>query len=268
MCSPAVALAKLLLCILIPSSGASAEAQICAREAVPGVSSDDDDQDVNFKRASNSEVTRKRRVVFDFSDEDECEDAVNLASPEYPKGISCQELKESSKTLDPYKTNLNFDEQVEDKPEVKEEISVEGESNQRCREDSTVISKVTNAGIILTEKTDSSVPEKDANKMDNLANAAKTQRDAGIILKEKTHSSVPDKDANKMDKLANAAKTQSCVTEKDVNKLDKPTNATSRSPQRRKVLKTRIDERGREGTPCFLCLGFQRVLLVVCQFAS
>ena len=168
----------------------------------------------------------------------------------------------------PYKTNLNFDEQVEDKPEVKEEISVEGESNQPCREDSTVVSKVTNAGIILTAKTDSSVPEKDANKMDKLANAAKTQRDAGIILTEKTHSSVPDKDANKMDKPANAAKKQSCVTGKDVNKVDKPTNATSRSPQRRKVLKTRIDERGREGIPCFLCLGFQRVLLVVCQFAS
>jgi hypothetical protein len=163
--------------------------------------------------------------------------------------------------LVPYKTNLNFDEQVEDKPEVKEEIPVEGESNQPFREDSTVVSKVTDAGIILTEKTD-------VNKMDKLANAAKTQRDAGIILTEKTHSSVPDKDANKMDKLANAAKTQSCVTEKDVNKLDKPTNATSRSPQRRKVLKTRIDERGREGIPCFLCLGFQRVVLVVCQFAS
>ncbi|KAM5586307.1 hypothetical protein ABKV19_005288 [Rosa sericea] len=213
---------------LIPThTGASAEAQICAREAEPGVISDDDDQDVNFKRASSSEVTRKRRVVFDFSDEDECEDAVNLASPEYPKGKSCQELKESSKTLVPHKTNLNFDEQVEDKPEVKEEISVDGKSDSPCREDSTVVSKERNSGIILTEKTDRSVPEKDVNKMDKLATAAKTQIDAGIILTEKKRNSVP---------------------EKDVNKMDKPTNGASRSPQRRKILKTRIDERGREVT--------------------
>ncbi|PRQ30958.1 putative DNA polymerase subunit Cdc27 [Rosa chinensis] len=63
--------------------------------------------------------------------------------------------------------------------------------------------------------------------MDKLATAAKTQIDAGIILTEKKRNSVP---------------------EKDVNKMDKPTNGASRSPQRRKILKTRIDERGREVT--------------------
>nr|XP_011460802.1 PREDICTED: uncharacterized protein LOC105350465 [Fragaria vesca subsp. vesca] len=213
---------------LIPThTGASADAQICAREAEPGAISDDDDQDVNFKRASISEVTRKRRVVFDFSDEDECEDAVNLASPECPKGKSYQEDKECSETLVPHKSNLKFDEQAEDKPEVKEEISVDGESNPPCREDSTVVSKDKISPIILTEKTDRFGPQNNPNKMDKLATAAKTQRDAGIILTEKKRTSIP---------------------ENDVNKMDKPTNGASRSPQRRKVLKTRIDERGREVT--------------------
>ncbi|KAL6196633.1 hypothetical protein ACLB2K_032247 [Fragaria x ananassa] len=209
------------------SGGASGDAQICAREAEPGTMSDDDDQDVNFKRASSSEVTRKRRVVFDFSDEDECEDAVNLASPECPKGKSYQEDKECSKTLVPHKSNLKFDEQGEDKQEVKEEISVDGESNPPCGEDSTVVSKDKISPIILTEKTDRFGPQNNPNKMDKLATAAKTQRDAGFILTEKKHNSIP---------------------ENDVNKMDKPTNGASRSPQRRKVLKTRIDERGREVT--------------------
>ncbi|XP_021814891.1 DNA polymerase delta subunit 3 [Prunus avium] len=183
-------------------TGASADAQVCAQEAVASVSSDDDGHEVNFKRASNGEGTRKRRVVFDFSDDDEDEDAVNLASPDNPKAQSCQDLKESSKVLVPEGTSLNFDEQVEDKPKVedkpmvKEEVSVDRKSNQSFREDSSVsgISKGINAGI---------------------------------ILKEKTHS---------------------CIPEKDLNKMDKPNNAASSSPKRRKVLKTVIDERGREVT--------------------
>ncbi|XP_050371088.1 uncharacterized protein LOC126789071 isoform X2 [Argentina anserina] len=205
----------------------SAEAQICVREVEPGAISDDDDQDVNFRRASSSEATRKRRVIFDFSDEDECEDAINLASPEYAKENSCQEANESGKTLVPHKTNLNFDEQSEDKPEVKEEISVGGESDQTCREDTTIFSKKKNSGIILTEKIEKVVPENDVKKIDKLTTAAKTQRDADIILTEKKRNSVPENDANK---------------------TDKPTNGASRSPQRRKILKTQIDERGREVT--------------------
>ncbi|TQE03140.1 hypothetical protein C1H46_011311 [Malus baccata] len=170
-------------------TGASAEPQTCAQEAVAGVSSDDDGQQVNFKRSSNGEGTRKRRVVFDFSDDEE--DAVNLASPENPKGQSCLDLKESRKVMVPERTNLNFDEQVEDIPKVKEEIAVHGESNEPSREDSSVVRKVI---------------------------------DAGIILKEKP------------------------IPEQNVNKMDKPTNAASSSPKRRKVMKTVIDERGREVT--------------------
>lgn len=210
------------LCVLPPMSGASADAQVCAQEAVASVSSDDDGHEVNFKRASNGEGTRKRRVVFDFSDDDEDEDAVNLASPDNPKAQSCQDLKESSKVLVLEGTSLNFDEQVEDKPKVedkpmvKEEVSVDRKSNQSFREDSSVsgISKGINAGI---------------------------------ILKEKTHS---------------------CIPEKDLNKMDKPNNAASSSPKRRKVLKTVIDERGREGTLWFRCLSFQRVPFAVCYLAN
>lgn len=112
----------------------------------------------------------------------------------------------------PERPNLNFDEQVEDNPKVKEEISVDGESNQPFREDPSDVRKVINAGIILKEKKP--------------------------------------------------------IPEKDVNKVDKPTNAASSSPKRRKVVKTVIDERGREGTPWFRCLSFQKVPFAVCCFAS
>ncbi|KAK6157070.1 hypothetical protein DH2020_011318 [Rehmannia glutinosa] len=60
------------------NSAASAEAQICARESVDNGSSDEDGQDFNVKRTSNGESSRKRRVVLDYSDEeDEYQDAEN-----------------------------------------------------------------------------------------------------------------------------------------------------------------------------------------------
>ncbi|KAL0306598.1 UNVERIFIED_CONTAM: hypothetical protein Sradi_6077100 [Sesamum radiatum] len=68
------------------NSAASAEAQICARESAEYGSSDEDGQDFNIKRTSNGEGGRKRRVVFDYSDEeDEYRDAISLASPDPPK---------------------------------------------------------------------------------------------------------------------------------------------------------------------------------------
>lgn len=171
----------------------SAEADICAREAVEVCSSDDDGRDVNFKRASSGEGGRKRRVVFYFSDEDEEEnkDAVNLASP---KSKSSLDQKQSTKIPALEKSNMNFDEEIEDKPKVKEGIADSKESNQPLREESSVTGKST--------KTVSSSDEK----------------------------------------------VQSCIPEIDVNKKDTPTVAAPSSPKRRKVLKTRIDVRGREGT--------------------
>lgn len=179
---------------VLPNPTASAEAQICAREAVEGGSSDDDGQDVNFKRASNGESGKKRRVVFDFSDEDEYEDAVSLASPDILKVQSSQDQKQSTKVLVSEKSNLNSDKQIEDELEVKEEIVTDKESNQPLREDSSVICKGTNTGTSSTEKVQNCIPQSDVNKKDNLKIAAPN------------------------------------------------------SPKRKKVLKTRIDERGREVT--------------------
>lgn len=176
------------------TSAASAEAQICAREAVEVgvVSSDDDGQDMNFKRASNGEGTRKRRVFLDFSDDDEFENAVNLASPE--RGQSGQDSKVSIKTLVPVKSNSKVDKPVNDKSEVREKVTIDKGSNKPMKNDSTAITN---------------------------------DRISGTSPKEKAHSSLPENDVNKKDKL---------------------TKTTPESPKRRKVLKTRIDERGREVT--------------------
>lgn len=152
----------------------SAEAQICAHEAVQNVNSDDDDQDVNIKRTPN-DSGRKRRVVLDFSDDEDFDDAVNLASPEYPKGQSCLDQKQNTEL---HKEKVNNDEQLK-----VEEIS---ESKQ------------------------SSVGEKHH------------------------HSS--------------AEKNEVCAHENDTNEREKPTGAAPASPpKRKKVLRTKIDERGREG---------------------
>lgn len=175
----------------VPIPIASAEAQICAREAIEATSSDDDGQDVNFKRASKGEGSRKRRVVFDFSDEDdEYKDAVNLASPDPPKSQTFLD-KQTTKSPIPEKINMDIDMQKVVKPKVKEE-TVAKETNQLSREDSSDVSK----------------------------------RKTEISSSDKVHS----------------------LPENNVNAKDKVVDAASASPKRRKVLKTRIDERGREVT--------------------
>ncbi|XAR56447.1 hypothetical protein NMG60_11036938 [Bertholletia excelsa] len=168
----------------------SAEAQICAREAVEATSSDEDSEDVNFKRPSNGEGTRKRRVVFDFSDEeDEYKDAVNLASPEPSKNRSFLDEK-INKSSAPEKNNSNDNEQKDDKPHVK----LEKKSEQMSKEDYSVVSKG-KTGVISSS--------------------------------DKAHNTIPEDNTIAKHKVADAGST---------------------SPKRRKVLKTRIDERGREVT--------------------
>ncbi|KAJ6751973.1 hypothetical protein OIU85_002396 [Salix viminalis] len=137
----------------IPNPTVSAEAQISACEVREIESSDDEAQGVNFKRASNGDNSRKRMVVLDYSD-DEYEDAVNLASPELPKG-------QSSATL-------------------------------LLRDDTSVVKSIDS-------------------------------------------------------KTSSLEKIQSNMTLCDVKK-DMAADAAPNSPKRRKVLKTRIDERGREVT--------------------
>ncbi|KAF4363844.1 hypothetical protein F8388_000509 [Cannabis sativa] len=202
------------------TNGACADAQISAREAVAveGVNSDDDDdgQDMKFKRASNGEATRKRRMIMDFSD-DEFEDAVNLASPD--TGKSSRDLKESIETLFPEKSKLDLDKCVEDKLEVKKNVTINEQSIPLLKEDSSTVP---------TDRTKGTSPKEDknVNKKDKL-----------------TNTSVPENGVNKRDKV-----THSSVQENGVNKNDKPSKATPDSPKRRKVLKTRIDDRGREVT--------------------
>ena len=106
-----------------------AEAQICACEAAEAMSSDDDTQDFNCKRASSGEGGSKRWVVFDYSDkEDEYKDAVNLASPDPPKRQSFLE-KQSTKFSVPEKNNLDIEKKKEDKPKTEEDNGAEKGTN-------------------------------------------------------------------------------------------------------------------------------------------
>ncbi|XVF18552.1 hypothetical protein REPUB_Repub11eG0032400 [Reevesia pubescens] len=175
----------------VQNPNVSADAQICAREAIEDENSDIDAEEVNFRRASNSEGNRKRRVVFDFSDEDEYEDAVNLASPDPPKRKSSLDSKENSKTFVPERPNL-----IVDKPnkevKVKEEGTTNIETNRSLGEETSLVSKSTNGRHSSLVKLENQLPETDLSKKDNV------------------------------------------------------TDAAPNSPKRRKVLKTRIDDRGRE----------------------
>ncbi|XVE53097.1 hypothetical protein DITRI_Ditri02bG0177200 [Diplodiscus trichospermus] len=169
----------------VQNPNVSADAQICAREAVEDDNSDVDAQEVNFTRASNGESYRKRRVVFDFSDEDEYEDAVNLASPDPPKKKSSLDSKQNSKSVVPEMSNLILDKPNKDEIRVKEERTTK-------EEETLLVSKSTNGG----------------------------------------HSS--------------SVKFENQLPDTDLSSKDKVTDAARNSPKRRKVLKTRIDERGRE----------------------
>ncbi|GER53968.1 DNA polymerase delta subunit [Striga asiatica] len=163
------------------NSAASAEAQICALESVEHASSDEDDHDISVKRTSNGESSRKRRVVFDYSDEeDEREDAVNLASPDPPKkSASC--LKGESGAFE-LECKLSFKEK-EHKPNTNEAKADDVITNQHSEE-------------------------------------------------KKIEAPTSDKN------LSHVPKTESCEKDKVANVPAK----------RKKLLKTRIDDRGREVT--------------------
>lgn len=159
-----------------------------------GASSDEDCEDANFKRTSDVDGSKKRKVVFYFSDEEEeFKDAVNLGSPEPPKRKLSMVLEQNTESSVPDKINLNLDQQNKDKPKVKEERSSQKESSPSSREDPPVLSKRKNNEISSLDKVPGGVPEINANKK------------------------------------------------------DKVTDAAPNSPRRRKVMRTRIDDRGREG---------------------
>ncbi|KAI3769359.1 hypothetical protein L6452_00460 [Arctium lappa] len=168
----------------------SNDAQVRANELLEDESSDDDQ--MNIKRASNDEGNnRKRRVVFDYSDEDDdCKDAVNLASPDPPKKQVSLDSKKSTKTSSLENKNLDFDEPKEEKVKVEKE----------------------------------KVPEILPKSM----------------LKEESHDR----------KRGNITSNENQCPDKvsDTNQKDKASDVAQNVPKKRKVLKTRIDERGREVT--------------------
>ncbi|OMO92528.1 DNA polymerase subunit Cdc27 [Corchorus olitorius] len=176
----------------IHSHNVSADAQISAREAVRDENSDDDAQDVNFRRASNGEGNRKRRVVFDFSDEDEYEDAVNLASPDPPKKKPFLDSEQNAKTLATKMPDLTEEKPNKDEVKVKEERTTDREPNISLVKEISLVSKSTNG----------------------------------------RHSSL--------------VKVENQLPDADLSKKDKVTDAAPNSPKRKKVMKTRIDDRGRE----------------------
>ncbi|TVU22779.1 hypothetical protein EJB05_32497 [Eragrostis curvula] len=173
--------------IAAPSVAATADAQICAKEEADGDSSDDE-QGINYKRGSNGANNRKRRAVFDFSDDEE-ENIISIASPERPAQLAPDPVTEAAEDTKENQKNL---ESKQDKPN----------SVQDC-------SKRMDSDLFSERKTKS----------------ANNKNHSGITLKEK-----------------------SCAPPVKDSKQDQAAEPASTSPKRRKVLKTRIDERGREVT--------------------
>lgn len=193
----------------------SAEAQICARESVECDSSDDDGKGFSIKRTSNGEGSRKRRVILNYSDEeDEYENAISLGSPDPPKKSPlCS--KDNSKASDP-EFNLRF-ETKEIKSKVKEE---KGNSKASAPECNSSFEKKENKPTVKEEK--ESVAKANQHLGEKVETVSNSKKDESSIS-GKTLCHVPETDASKKDVAADAV------------------------PKRRKVLKTRIDERGREG---------------------
>lgn len=173
----------------VPKPDESADVQVYACEAVGVAGSDDDESDVNFKRASNGDGGKKRRVVLDDSDDD-YEDDVNLGSPVPPMGKSSQYYSEQkNQIMHIEKHNVKFGDRKECKTKVKEEKTADVEVKPTVEQDSSV-SKSANAAELVQENTSD-------------GDSRNTRKAAG---------DVPG------------------------------------SPKRRKVMKTRIDDRGREVT--------------------
>ncbi|KAF3620891.1 Gamma-glutamyl hydrolase 1 isoform 1 [Capsicum annuum] len=176
-------------------------AQICTPEGEDRIS-DDDDQQVNIRRTSNGEGNRKRRVIFDFSDEeDEFKDAVNLASPDPPKQKSILGSKQT-----PSAPEL-------EKREVK---------------------KVKEAGSKSHGQETSS---KNSHEQETSSKKSHEQE------RKPSPTSKP-----KSSKVHSPEIISEHVSLKNATAKDKVINAAPISPKRRKIVKTRIDERGREVT--------------------
>jgi DNA polymerase delta subunit 3 len=167
---------------------ATADAQICAKEEADADSSDDE-HGVKYKRGSSNANNRKRRAVFDYSDDEEDGNIISIASPELPKQEAPDHVTETAEDTEANQKNLDNKEDIE--------------------------SNAKGCSTVLNSELSSECKTKSVN----------TANHSGITVKEK--SSDPPINGNKQDSTAAPAST---------------------SPKRRKVLKTRIDERGREGS--------------------
>ncbi|XP_049352978.1 uncharacterized protein LOC125817485 isoform X2 [Solanum verrucosum] len=175
-------------------------AQICTPEGVEDRISDDDDQQVSIRRTSNGEGNRKRRVIFDYSDEeDEFKDAVNLASPDPPKQKSILGSKQTPST-----------------PEL-EKREVKKEAGSKSHEQETFSKK--------------------SHEQETFSKRSHEQERKPLPTSEPKSS-----------KLHSSEIISEHASLKNAAVKDEVTNAAPTSPKRRKVMKTRIDERGREVT--------------------
>ncbi|WVZ72734.1 hypothetical protein U9M48_021150 [Paspalum notatum var. saurae] len=172
----------------VASVAATADAQICAKEEADADSSGDE-QGVKYKRGSSNSNNRKRRAVFDFSDDEEDDNIVSIASPEVPEQCAPDPVSETAEDTEVNQKNLDNKEGIPN-------------SEKGC-----------SRGV------DSDFTSECKTKIPNTVNSS------GITLKEKSRD--PPINDNKQTSTAKPAPT---------------------SPKRRKVLKTRIDERGREVT--------------------
>uniref|UniRef100_A0A0V0IIS6 DNA polymerase delta subunit 3 n=1 Tax=Solanum chacoense TaxID=4108 RepID=A0A0V0IIS6_SOLCH len=189
-------------------------AQICTPEGVEDRISDDDDQQVSIRRTSNGEGNRKRRVIFDFSDEeDEFKDAVNLASPDPPKQKSILGSKQTPNT-----------------PELEK------------RE----VKKVKEAGSKSHEQETKETGSK-SNEQETFSKKSHEQETFSKRSHEQERKPLPTSEP-KSSKLHSSEIISEHASPKNAAVKDEVTNAAPTSPKRRKVMKTRIDERGREVT--------------------
>ncbi|KAK1258034.1 hypothetical protein QJS04_geneDACA014317 [Acorus gramineus] len=176
-----------------PKTIFTADAQICARETMDIVSSDEEGHNVNYKRDSKGRNGRKRRVVLDSSDEDiKDENAMSLASPGFQK----------------------------------EQLATDSTCNAK---------NLTGKGCVNLE-------EQKSTKLE-----IKTLKEAGTppVLLPKDDSEGALK--NKTGWVSSSEKVQSHFRgATDKNKKEILPNSVSTSPKPRKLLKTCIDERGRE----------------------
>ncbi|XP_024008316.1 uncharacterized protein LOC18008070 isoform X2 [Eutrema salsugineum] len=93
--------------------------------------SDDETRDVNCRRASKTD-NRKRKVIFDYSDE-EYEDVISLASPSSPKINSCPDSEQNTKDSGAEKPDADIAREIKtDEPEASEEDRQKIVSDDTC----------------------------------------------------------------------------------------------------------------------------------------